>query len=131
MNDRRRFGPWGMASLVMALVFLCFTAVQYNDPDPERWMAMYGAAGLVSALAAFRPRQAWLPATAVAAVALAWAAFWLRGVYGHHVVWGQVFATTHMINSDVEETRELFGLAIVAAWMAVLAVRGRRGPLAD
>jgi hypothetical protein len=67
----------------------------------------------------------------VAAVALAWAAFWLHGVYGHHVAWGQVFATTHMINSDVEETRELFGLAIVAAWMAVLAVRGRRGPLAD
>ena len=131
MNDQRRFGPFGLASLLMALIFLLFTAVQYNDPDPERWMAMYGSAALVSGLAAFRPPWAWRPAAVVALVALAWAVEWFLGVFGHSVAWGQVFATTHMINSDVEETRETLGLVIVAVWTGAIAIRGWRRRRAD
>jgi len=127
MNDQRRFGVFGLASLLMALVFLSFAAAQYNDPDPERWMAMYGSAAVVSGLAAFRPFPAWLPAAAVALVTLAWAVSLFLGVFGHSVAWGEVFATTHMINSDVEETRETLGLVIVAGWTGVIAVRGWRG----
>jgi transmembrane protein TMEM220 len=112
--------------VVMALVLLCFAAVQYNDPDPVRWMAIYGAACLASALAAFRLRSAWLPAAVVGAVALAWAAYWCQGVIGRHVDMGEVFAVTRMIDTSVEETRETLGLLIVAVWMAVVAVRGRR-----
>jgi hypothetical protein len=112
----------------MALLLLSFAAVQYNDPDPARWMAIYGAGALVSALAAFRPRAAWLPAAAVAAVALAWAVYWCSGVIGRHVDMAEVFAVTRMIDASVEETRETLGLLIVAAWMAVVAVRGRGSP---
>jgi transmembrane protein TMEM220 len=114
------------AALLMALLLLSFAAVQYNDPDPARWIALYGAASLVSALAAYRPRAAGLPAAAVGAVALAWAAYWASGVIGRRVDMGEVFAVTRMIDAGVEETRETLGLVLVAAWMAVVAVRGRR-----
>ena len=111
---------------VMAVLLLSFAVVQYNDPDPVRWMAIYGAGALVSALAAFRARAAWVPAAAVGAVALAWSAYWASGVIGRHVDVGEVVAVTRMIDTGVEEVRETLGLAIVAAWMAVIAVWGRR-----
>jgi hypothetical protein len=113
-------------ALAMAVLLLSFAAVQYNDPDPARWMALYGAGALVSALAAFRRRAAWLPAAAVGAVALAWAAWWCYGVIGRQVDVGEVLAVTRMIDAGVEETRETLGLLIVAIWMAVIAVHGRR-----
>lgn len=119
-------GPFRGATLAMALLLLAFAAVQYNDPDPARWMALYGAGSLVSALAAFRPRAAGVPAAAVGGVALAWAVYWGYGVIGRHVDVGEVLAVTRMIDAGVEEVREALGLAIVAAWMAVIALRGRR-----
>jgi hypothetical protein len=35
-----------VANAVMTLLFLVATFVQYNDPDPIRWMAIYGSSGL-------------------------------------------------------------------------------------
>jgi hypothetical protein len=131
MNDPTRFGPFRAACLAMALLFACFTAVQYNDPDPARWMAIYGSAALVSALGAFRPSSSWLPGAVVAAVALVWSLAVALPIIGQPVAWNQVFATMRMVGPNVEETREALGLLIVAAWMAAIAVRGwRRRPAA-
>jgi hypothetical protein len=131
MHDTRRWGRFEMASLAMSLVFLMFTLVQYNDPDPARWMAMYGAAALVSAAAALRAEGAGAPAAVVALAALGWGLSVLLGVAGHPVAWGQVFATTRMIDSDVEEAREALGLLIVVLWAGWIAVRGWRRRRAD
>ena len=39
---------------LMAVLFAVAVVVQFNDPDPLRWVAVYGAALTVSALAAAR-----------------------------------------------------------------------------
>ncbi len=38
---------------VLSLLFLVFAIVQYNDPDPWLWIALYGFVAVISAFAAF------------------------------------------------------------------------------
>jgi hypothetical protein len=91
---------------LMALIFLAAVAVQYNDPDPIRWMAIYGAACLLSVITVVQRRVHPAVPLLVSAVALVWSAAIMLGGPG-----GASYL--HM-------------LLIVAAWMAVLAVRGKR-----
>jgi hypothetical protein len=111
-----------IASGVMALLFLLATAVQYNDPDPLRWMAIYGVAGFFS-LQAARGRLAspWGPAI-VGLIALGWAVFTGRTVIGR-VSLGEVFESVGMKTEPIEVARETLGLLIVTFWMAVLTLR--------
>lgn len=104
---------------LMALYFLCAVGVQYNDPDPLRWMAIYGAAALACVLALVRRLRRWVP-VGVALVAAVWAATLAPGVIGH-VAPRDLFAEAGMLTPVVEEAREMLGLIIVAVWMIVLA----------
>jgi hypothetical protein len=108
----------------MTVVFLVAAALQYNDPDPLRWVAVYGLAALACllALAGRLPRPA--PAL-VGVAALAWAAVIAPGVVGR-VSLGDLFESYAMKSEPVEEAREMGGLLIVAAWMGVLALAGSR-----
>ena len=56
---------------IRAVLFALFAAVQYNDPDPFGWIAVYGAVAALCALGAMgrAPRWALL---AVAIVVLIW-----------------------------------------------------------
>ena len=40
-------------SIVFALIFLLFTFVQFNDPDPLLWIAIYGAMAALCIMAIF------------------------------------------------------------------------------
>lgn len=108
-----------------AAAFLGFAAVQWNDPDPLRWIALYLAAALACALAVMGRLRWPLPAL-VAAAALAWMGVWAPRVAGQ-VDWGQAFAHAGM-SGDVkeEEARELGGLLVTAAWCAMLAATAAR-----
>jgi hypothetical protein len=109
---------------VMAVLFFVSAALQYNDPDPVQWMAIYGAAGLLAALAAWG-RTATLGAPVlVAAVAIAWSAFIATHLHGHFA-WHHLVESMHAGTPQIEESRESLGLAIVAAWMLVLVFAGR------
>jgi hypothetical protein len=105
---------------VMAVLFGIAAVLQYNDPDPLRWMAIYGAAGLACLFAGQLPRAA--PAI-IGLGALAWAATLAPGVVGRVSI-GELFESYAMKSEPVEEAREMGGLLLVTAWMAVLAVRG-------
>ncbi|HEX8693799.1 MAG TPA: transmembrane 220 family protein [Longimicrobium sp.] len=118
-----------LINLPMAALFVFAAAVQYNDPDPLRWMALYLAAAAACGLAAAGRLPRWLPA-AVGLAALAWAAALAPGVWGR-VRPGDLFAEWEMANTAVEEARETGGLLIVAAWMLVLAVVPRGWRRAD
>jgi hypothetical protein len=105
----------------MALLFLFAAVVQYNDPDPLRWTAIYGAACLASITAAggkpFHPGVV----AGIAAVALVWSgAIMFQGQGG--AAYRHMFDTWEMSATSVEEAREAVGLQIVAAWMTALAV---------
>jgi transmembrane protein TMEM220 len=121
-----RFGPFRALSILVGLMFLAFAAVQYNDPDPVQWMAVYGVAAVLSLLTAFGVRYPWLLPVLHGLVAAVWAVAILTGLWGKHVDFSQVFATIRMVDSSVEETREDLGLLIVVVWMMALAWYGRR-----
>ena len=107
-----------VANWVMTAAFLFSVAVQYNDPDPMRWMLIYGLAALACVLKLLGRLRWYLPA-AVGATAFGWAASLAPGVIGKTTI-GEMFQSFHMINPVVEEAREMGGLFIVAAWMGVL-----------
>jgi hypothetical protein len=103
----------------MVLAFGFSVAVQLNDPDPLRWMAIYGAAVVLCGLELKRRVRAVYPAL-LATVALGWAASIAPRVIGK-VRLGEMFAEFEMKNAGVEESREMYGLLIVALWMLAVA----------
>lgn len=113
------------ADLTIALLFAFAAALQYNDPDPIRWIAVYGSACVLSLVAGFRRRVPPAAAIAVGLVALGWAAWIALGgpaasEYRH------MFDAWEMKSPSVEQAREASGLILVAAWMTVLFIRGYR-----
>ena len=107
----------------MGALFVFAAAVQYNDPDPFAWAALYLAAAGVSFAALWLP-DAWnMPAT-VAVVATVWAA--TLAPAATRASFPDLFQSWEMMSSEMEEGRELVGLLLVAAWTAYLAHRGRR-----
>lgn len=108
---------------VLALLFLFSAVVQWNDPDPVEWMAVYGAAAAVAATGALR-RFSWPTAVVVGGIALGWAGFLVPRVWGQTNL-ADMFGHMGMIDIHAEEGREMIGLFIVAAGMAGL-VAGRR-----
>ena len=40
-------------NIVLSILFTLFAIVQWNDPDPLKWIILYGAVAILSALAAF------------------------------------------------------------------------------
>jgi hypothetical protein len=121
---RRRLGRGlSLASLLFAGLFTLGAAVQYNDPDPVRWMLVYGAAAAASLLAALG-RLHWAAPAAVALVALLWAATLAPHVLGV-VKPGDLVSAWEMKDSAIEEGREMYGLLIIFGWMGMLALATR------
>jgi hypothetical protein len=111
---------WTMCGL-----FLMSLVVQWNDPDPVRWMAIYGAALAVCLVVALRGRIVAGVPVLVAVIALLWSVATIASgpaitAYSH------VFDAWEMKSISVEEAREATGLLIVAVWMLVV-VLGERG----
>lgn len=106
----------------MAALFLFAAAVQYNDPDPLRWMAVYGLAALACVLS-LRRRLFRLVPVLVGLGAVAWAGTLAPSVIGRVSV-EELFQSYGMLSETVEEAREMGGLLIVAVWMGLLALVG-------
>ena len=104
----------------MAVLFAFAAAVKYNDPDPLRWMAMYGLGMLACGLALTGRLPRLLPAL-VGLGALVSAGTLAPGVVGRVSV-GELFQSYGMLSTAVEEGLEMGGLLIVAAWMGVLTL---------
>jgi len=107
----------------MGALFLFAAALQYNDPDPIRWIAIYGAACAVS-IAAATGRPVLRAALVVGAVSIAWALFGraathLKRLHPH------VRFVGNEVGADRRSARGI-GLLIVTIWMAVVAAGQRR-----
>ena len=114
--------PFRVLNGLMAVLFAIAVVVQFNDSDPLRWVGVYGAALIVSILAAVRGGvPVVLPAT-VGAIALAWGLF----VMGHSGAtprtYQHMFEAWEMKNTSIEEAREATGLLIVFFWMAIVGL---------
>jgi hypothetical protein len=117
-----------IADLTAAALFAASAGLQLNDPDPGRWVAIYLAAAAAAAFASTRP-IARLAAGSVAIIALGWA-MWIALRIDHWVGWrGLGRPMEKVLGGPVELTREVLGLAIVAAYMGFVALRKRRASL--
>lgn len=114
-----------LLSGAMAVLFLFGAAVQYNDPDPLRWIAIYAAAGVVCGFAAMQRLHWWL-AAAVGVTAVMWAITLAPRAFPN-VRMLEMFSAWEMANQRIEEAREMYGLLLIALYMSVLAITaGRR-----
>jgi hypothetical protein len=111
-------------SVLPGLLFLLSVIVQYNDPDPVRWVLIYGAAFVAAVLAVRGDAPVWL-AGVTGVLAIVWAAVLLPRVLGQ-VEAGQLFRERGMATMAIEEAREMIGLLLVALWMGVLSFSPRR-----
>ena len=112
---------WTLANGIMLLMFLFSAAVQLNDPDPLRWMGIYGAAAVVCGLEIRRQAPPWT-AVALALIALVWAgSLYYRA---HEVPISSLFAEWEMQDLRIEEAREMYGLTIVGVWMIAIVSFG-------
>lgn len=96
---------------VVALLFAYAAFVQLNDPDPIRWLLIYGSIVVVSVVSIFGQVPK-LVFAGLACVAGLWALTLLPGVLSAAALTG------------TEEERELTGLVLVAVASAVLARSG-------
>ena len=108
---------------LVSLLFLTSAALQWNDPDPLAWIAIYLAAALACWLPRFHPRG-WTVAAAVAAISTAWAV-WLSPILAEMRL-GDLMDKMKAENPRIELSREFLGLVIIALWMGIVAWQGRR-----
>lgn len=115
--------PSTVFNTLVAALFLLSAALQLNDPDPLRWIAIYAAAA-VACLVAGRVPWAGTLAAAVGLIAFVWAATMVSVL--HEMRFADLFKTMKAQTPVIEEAREFLGLALVCGFMAVLALRARR-----
>ena len=117
-----------IASAGFALLFAFGAFVQWNDPDPLRWMAVYMAAAALSA-AAVQGRMFVAPTALLLAVSVIWVTLWAPA-FRHSSL--DALQSFDMSSMQEEELREAWGLVLLAVWTAVLLFfalrqRQRRG----
>lgn len=105
-----------VASAGFALLFAFGAFVQWNDPDPLRWMAVYTAAAALSA-AAVQGRMFVAPTALLLVVSVVWGVLWAPAFRYSSLAALQSF---DMSNLQEEEVREAWGLVLLATWSAVL-----------
>ncbi|MCA6079161.1 transmembrane 220 family protein [Fulvivirga sedimenti] len=112
--------------IILALLFLLFAVVQYNDPDPWLWIAIYGiTAGLFIANI-----WGWYNKTVLLVflvLGVLYSLTYLGGVIDY-IGMGQPAAIVETMKAEkpyIEETREFFGMWIVIAAIWFLFKKGR------
>ena len=96
----------------MGVLLVYAAVVQYNDPDPVRWILLYGGSAAICFLSAANRPPPWPVMGAVAAIALAWSALLATRVIGQQPLLE-------------EEGREMMGLALAGTTTALLALQRR------
>lgn len=107
-----------LAASAFAALFLFAALLQYNDPDPVAWVAIYLAACMSCLVTAFR-RTDWELSASVAGVALVWALTLLPEAA--RVPLAHLFAAWEMADERIEVAREMYGLLAIFAVCAPLA----------
>ena len=118
-GGRRKLSPLARGLLALSLFFVYAAYLQLNDPDPYLWIPAYLAFAWATSQAALR-RVSWVVPASCAAASAAWAA----GVYGSRT-WPQLEGGL-LAYLDVEEGREIGGLAVVFFTTAVAALHASR-----
>ncbi|XP_021033021.1 transmembrane protein 220 isoform X1 [Mus caroli] len=105
---------WRACNALMAAFFALAAVVQVNDPDAELWVVVYMIPAVLTLLVGFNPlitgNFIW---KSVSAIHMLFCALWAGGLAYRFLL----HAKQNLLNE--EEGRELSGLVIVTAWMAL------------
>lgn len=100
------FGLW-------IFIFALFAYWQFNDPDPEVWVSIYGAA-IIFCILGTRGIFPKIPLTVVVVACLFGAIYFYPGGIGDWIAQEVEQHDLTMKTPQMEEARETFGLLIVA-----------------
>ncbi|MBB6610735.1 transmembrane 220 family protein [Pontibacter sp. Tf4] len=100
--------------IILCLLFISFAAMQYNDPDPALWIAIYVVAGAICVLAAFGKLPMVVMAVACAACVIGAFMVWPVKYEGLEVGGGDI--------KNIEEARESLGLLLIGLVMFFYAI---------
>ncbi len=107
-------------SAIFGLLFVLFAALQYNDPDPEVWIPIYGLAA-IACFMAYAGVGRWWFFTAMAVMYVVAAMYQWPPKFE-----GFLFSEVGMRSMNIEMAREAGGLAICAVIMGLIAVLMRK-----
>ncbi|GEO06963.1 hypothetical protein AAE02nite_46270 [Adhaeribacter aerolatus] len=98
-------------AIIMALVFVTFAVVQYNDPDPHIWIPIYLLPAILSLVMwRIKNNRPFL----LLSILLVAALFYFAGaIYQWPAHWEGVALKNGMKTINIEEGRESLGLGIV------------------
>lgn len=117
-------------NVALTLWFLLNAAVQFNDPDPLRWVAIYCATTLIAGLAVFM--RFYVPLIVFTlVVCLAWSLYLMPSVFELFLRHEprELLSGMSPDRPYVEEARESLGLLIAATallYFLVLALRQKQ-----
>ena len=107
--------PIRTGSVFWVILMFVVAGLQFNDPDPVPWVAVYGACGMTWLLRALHREVVFLE-MALLGVLIFWMGALSHGVMGLIEVGsiGDMFASMSDDTPYVELAREFFGLAMTA-----------------
>ena len=112
---------------LLSIVLLSFVIVQYNDPDPFVWMAIYGYGAVMLALAALGKYNKWATLAGIIGYAIGIIYLfpsvieWVEKEQGNNLM--QRMANSKMY---IEETRECGGLIIALLFLLFSFIQHQR-----
>ena len=101
-----------------AVAFIIFAALQFNDPDPFTWIALYLFAAALSVFAMFKKYYK-IPVIAGMVVYLVWALYLFPANPSEWLAQEEQAKSLAMKMPFVEEARESLGLLIAFAVLTV------------
>ncbi len=101
-----------IANIIIAILFIVFAVVQFNDPDPLKWVGLYAFVGVLALFAAFGWFRRWVILAGMAIFIIEFIRLipdfmdWLN--MGAPTITGSMKAT----EPHIELTREFLGIFI-------------------
>ncbi len=108
---------------LMAVLFAFSALIQYNDPSPAPWIALYAAAAVACGFAAAGRSTSWL-APVIILVCVWWEIHYIR-LGAWHTPFGDLTTEWHMTSEAIVNGREFYALIWIAAWMGLILVTRR------
>ena len=111
---------------ILTVLFALFAIVQFNDPDPWAWIAMYGFVAVVAGFAAFGRFQPYVILAGLAVVVI-----WMVTLVPDFIHWVQMGMPTitgsmKATEPHIELTREFLGLLLCGAALGYIYFQSRK-----
>ena len=115
---------WRVTAILMTGLLILSAIVQWNDPDPLRWILCYSVSAIITLCSLIRPLPPSIPLiwglVVLLSSLLVGMDLWMSE---GQLEWSSFWNAIAMRNETVELGRELGGLLLVTGWMAVLTWR--------